>query len=102
MLQLGIQIGAVQQQVGTVQGQAVVDVEQAGRDHRDPGREISVVHVDVADSASLQLQRVAGAQQGVQQRACPARRRLAALRQHAQKNVRQQAALGAGRARQRG
>ena len=28
MFQLGIQIGAVQQQVGTVQGQAVVDVER--------------------------------------------------------------------------
>ena len=51
-----------------------------------------MVHMDVLHSASLQLQRVAGAEQSVEQRARPPCRGVASLRQHAKKNVHRQKA----------
>ena len=64
--ELGVEIGAVQQQVRTVQGQAEVDIEQTRRNHRNPRGEISVMHMDVLHAAPLQLQGVAGTEQRVQ------------------------------------
>jgi hypothetical protein len=89
MFQLGIQVEAVQQQVRAMQGYAVLNVEQTRSDHRDPGREISVVYMDVVHPAPLQLQRVAGTQQRVHQRAQAPHRRLVPLRQYTSEKVRQ-------------
>jgi hypothetical protein len=48
--QLGVEIGRVQQQIGTVQRHAETASQQSRGDHADPGTKISVVHVDVIDA----------------------------------------------------
>ena len=45
-----------------------VDLEKASGHHRDPGREIAVVHVDVLHAKRLKQECVISAEPGVQDR----------------------------------
>ena len=74
-----------------MQGHAERDPQQACRHHRDPGREVAVVNMNVLHSFALEPQGVAGAQQCVQQRPCPPRRALAPWPDDANEKIRQRA-----------
>ncbi len=74
VFQLGVEVGSVHQEIGAVQGHAEADAEHARRNHGDPGREVSVMHVDVLDAAPFEQQGVIDAEPGVKGCARPAQR----------------------------
>jgi len=90
VLQLGVEVGGVQQQVGAMQRHAEVNAQHTRGDHGDPRREIAMMHMEVRHAASLKQQRVVHPQPGVQQRPHPPACRLISLRQNTSEEARQQ------------
>ncbi len=82
VLQFCVEICGMQQQVGPMQGDAEVYPQQAGRHHRDPRAEISVVHVDVIHASFQEQSRITSAQTDVRQSFRPSPWRLFALSNH--------------------
>src|SRR5882762_9387820 len=62
ILQLRIEISAVDEQIRPVQSQAIAHSQQSRRHHCDPCPEIAVMHVDMVYAAFLQLNGVVRSQ----------------------------------------
>ena len=82
VFELCIEIGGVYQEIRSMQSHAEFDTQDAGRHHRNPRCEISVMHVDVFDTGFLEQQGVVNSKPSMQKRAQPTPRGLASLQQH--------------------